>query len=105
VLDMIAVMLAAGHATHQIAADPVRETGLSQVFVVMAPNALGEAAELDRMADAIVASLHQSKPAQPGKPVRYPGENTLRLREENLRLGLPIDPEVWSAIRELAEAH
>jgi 3-dehydro-L-gulonate 2-dehydrogenase len=30
--------------------------------------------------------------------VRYPGENTLRLREENRRLGLPIDEAVWDEI-------
>ena len=104
-LDIMAAMLAAGNATHQIAADPVRETGLSQVFLAIQPAALGEKELLAQIPDAIVASLHRSRPTQPGRPVRYPGENTLRLREENLRLGLPIDPAVWSAICELAAAH
>jgi 3-dehydro-L-gulonate 2-dehydrogenase len=103
-LDMIAAMLAAGNATHQIAADPLRETGLSQVFLAMQPAALGDEARLAQIPDAIIESLHRSKPAQPDRPVRYPGENTLRLREENLRLGLPIDPAVWSAICELVAA-
>jgi 3-dehydro-L-gulonate 2-dehydrogenase len=104
-LDMIAAMLAVGNATHQIAADPLRETGLSQVFLAMQPAALGDEGLVAQIPDAIVESLHRSKPVQPDHPVRYPGENTLRLREENQRLGLPIDPAVWSAICDLAAAH
>jgi len=50
------------------------------------------------IADEVVASLHHSRPADEGKTVRYPGENTLRLREENLRMGLPIDEGVWAEI-------
>jgi 3-dehydro-L-gulonate 2-dehydrogenase len=101
-LDMIAAMLAAGNATHQIAAEPLRETGLSQVFLAMQPAALGDEALVARIPDAVVESLHRSKPVQADRPVRYPGENTLHLREENQRLGLPIDPAVWSSICELA---
>jgi len=104
-LDLIAAMLAAGNATHQIAADPLRESNLSQVFVAMQPAALGDDALVAQIPDAIVASLHRSKPAHPDRPVRYPGENALCLREENMRLGLPIDPAVWSAICALAANH
>jgi 3-dehydro-L-gulonate 2-dehydrogenase len=96
VLDMIAAMLSHGNATHQVANDPLRETGLSQVFVAMDPRTLGNAD--DRIADAIVESLHSAQLAEPGKPVRYPGESTLRLREENRRLGLPVEEAVWDAI-------
>ena len=42
-----------------------------------------------------------SRPAEEGRPVRYPGENTLRLREENRRLGLPMDDAVWNEIMSL----
>jgi 3-dehydro-L-gulonate 2-dehydrogenase len=34
--------------------------------------------------------------------VRYPGEQTLHLREENMRLGVPVDPEIWSAVQTLS---
>jgi 3-dehydro-L-gulonate 2-dehydrogenase len=34
----------------------------------------------------------------PKKPVRYPGEQTVQLREENMRLGVPVDPEIWQRI-------
>jgi 3-dehydro-L-gulonate 2-dehydrogenase len=101
-LDMIAAMLSAGSATHQIDTDPLRETGLSQVFVAMHPAALGDPPALDRIADEIVDSVQGSRPAELDKPVRYPGENTLRLREENMRLGLPVDRALWKEILSLA---
>lgn len=97
-LDMIAAMLSLGGATHQIATDPLRETALSQVFVAIHPAALGEASRMDAIADEIVTSVQSAPPAETGKHVRYPGENTLRLQEENMRLGLPIEPAVWDEI-------
>jgi 3-dehydro-L-gulonate 2-dehydrogenase len=30
--------------------------------------------------------------------VRYPGERTLETREENRRLGLPVEESVWAEI-------
>jgi 3-dehydro-L-gulonate 2-dehydrogenase len=101
-LDTIAATLALGNATHQILSDPVRETGLSQVFIALHPAALGDAADAGQIADNIVESLHRCRPAEPANPVRYPGESTLRIRAENSRLGLPIDPALWREIVALA---
>jgi 3-dehydro-L-gulonate 2-dehydrogenase len=98
VLDMVAAMLSLGNATHQIVPDPLRETGLSQVFVAMNPLAVGDEAHIQRIADEVVGSLHRCRPAENGNPVRYPGEQTLRTRAENRNLGLPIEPAVWDEI-------
>jgi 3-dehydro-L-gulonate 2-dehydrogenase len=100
VLDMAAALMALGKATHQIAPDSLRETAVSQVFLainpeVLGPEALGGGGDV---ADAIVESLHSCRPAEEGKPVRYPGEQTLRIREENRRLGLPVEEAVWAEI-------
>jgi 3-dehydro-L-gulonate 2-dehydrogenase len=38
---------------------------------------------------------------EPAGGVRYPGEQVLRTRAENLKLGIPIDPEVWREVKEL----
>jgi 3-dehydro-L-gulonate 2-dehydrogenase len=101
-LDMMAAMMTLGQATHQLAHDPEFERGVSQMFLALNPAAFGPPAlEIDKtaaIADAVVASLHNAKPAEPGKPVRYPGEETLRIREENRRLGLPVESAVWSEI-------
>lgn len=101
VLDMMAAMLSLGNATHEIAREMLRETALSQVFLAVNPAALGDAAEADRIADEIVASVQRSKPADASKPVRYPGEETLRKREESTRLGLQIEAGLWEEILSL----
>jgi 3-dehydro-L-gulonate 2-dehydrogenase len=103
VLDMLAAMLSGGLATHQIPTDPNRETGLSQIFLAIDPTNLASAEELTRIADNIIDNLHQAAPSDPTKPIRYPGEQTLHLREENLRLGVPVDPEIWQHLTSTAD--
>jgi 3-dehydro-L-gulonate 2-dehydrogenase len=98
VLDMVAAMMALGRATYQIAPDPLREADVSQMFLALHPAAVGPQAQAEQIADAIVASLHNSQPAARDGKVRYPGEQTLRIRQENLRLGLPVESDVWAEI-------
>jgi 3-dehydro-L-gulonate 2-dehydrogenase len=101
-LDLIAATLALGNATHQIISEPARETGLSQVFIVVQTAALGDPAKPEQIANNIIDSIHRCRAAEPGSPVRYPGENTQHTREENTRLGLPIDPALWQEVLSLA---
>lgn len=102
-LDVVASMTALGHATHQIPLDPARETGLSQMFLALNPGVLGTGSAdeptLDQIADAIVDSVHAATPADAEMPVRYPGEQTVRIREENLRLGIPMEKSLWEQIQ------
>jgi 3-dehydro-L-gulonate 2-dehydrogenase len=98
VMDMVAAMLSGGLATHQIPLDPARESGLSQIFIAIDPAAVGDVREMNQIAERIIESLREATPADPAKPVRYPGEQTLQLREENMRLGVPVDPEIWEQI-------
>ncbi len=98
VLDMIAAVMSLGQATHQLAPDPLLEVGISQIFLTLNPQALGPTTRTEQIADEIVASLHEARAAQEGRRVRYPGEQTLQLRAENNRLGLPVEPAVWEQI-------
>ena len=41
------------------------------------------------------ANLHAAVPVEEGKAVRYPGEQTLKVRQENMELGVPVDEELW----------
>jgi 3-dehydro-L-gulonate 2-dehydrogenase len=100
VLDMLAAMLSGGHATHEIPREPTRETGLSQIFLAIDPTNFTHAGELRRIADGILESLRAATPADQTQPVRYPGEQTLHLREENLRLGVPVDPDIWQTLQQ-----
>jgi 3-dehydro-L-gulonate 2-dehydrogenase len=98
VLDMVATITSLGKATHRISTDPLLETGLSQVFLAIDPAALGSAPIASQIADDIVASLHNSQPAETGTGIRYPGEYTALIRAENSKRGIPVDPAVWARI-------
>jgi 3-dehydro-L-gulonate 2-dehydrogenase len=92
-LDMAAALLSAGLATHQIPADPLEETRLSQVFLAFDLSTFGGTES--HIADDIIESLH----AGGGEGVRYPGERTLQIRSENLEKGIPVEPAVWEKVR------
>jgi 3-dehydro-L-gulonate 2-dehydrogenase len=97
-LDMLAAMLSGGLAAHQIPRDPLRESGISQIFLAIDPSSLASQQELTQIVEGILSTLHEATPVEPQKPIRYPGEQTLQLREENLRLGVPVDLEIWQRI-------
>jgi 3-dehydro-L-gulonate 2-dehydrogenase len=99
---MLAAMLSGGHAAHEIPRESTRESGVSQVFLAIDPSSFAARPDLDRIANGIVESLRVAVPVDPARPVRYPGEQTVRLREENLRLGIPVQPETWARLLSLA---
>jgi len=99
VLDMMAAMMTLGKATHELSSDPLLETGISQMFLSLNPEAFGHTPRTAQIAEEIVASLQSCRPAEEGRCVRYPGEQTLRIRAENRKLGLPLDEALWARIR------
>jgi 3-dehydro-L-gulonate 2-dehydrogenase len=94
-LDMVAALLSGGLATHQIPVEPTRETGLSQIFLAINLAQLQPSEDSARTADAIVESVLASNPGA----VRYPGQKIVKIRAENLALGLPIREELWDQLR------
>jgi 3-dehydro-L-gulonate 2-dehydrogenase len=107
VLDVLAAMLAGGLATHDLPHDPAKEVGQSQVFLAIAPASVETIEELSRFAQGAsvaqraIDALHAAKPIRPGEPVHYPGEGALRVREENLRLGVAVEDAAWEAFVKL----
>jgi len=93
-LDLTAALLSGGRATHEIPTDPEFETGLSQVFLAIDPAMNGAGGEGDRVADAVLAHLRNGDGG-----VRYPGERTLATRRASLTGGVPVDADVWAAVR------
>jgi 3-dehydro-L-gulonate 2-dehydrogenase len=95
-LDLMAAMLSGGQATHQISRDPEFETGLSQVFLAMNLTALDQNNLASQVADQIIESLKTSE------NVRYPGENVLKTRRENLEQGIPVEQSAWDELRSVS---
>ena len=96
-LDMAAALLSGGLATHQIPADPLQETRLSQVFLAFDLPSRGGTEMAARVADDVIENLRTDG----GEGVRYPGERTLQVRRENMEKGIPVEPSVWLQVQNL----
>jgi len=96
VLDLLAAMLSGGQTTQEIGKQE-EESGLSQVFLVIDVSRPRGPDTVAQLVTAVIDDLHSAVPAD-GSPARYPGESVLRIREENRRLGVPVDDEVWEEI-------
>jgi 3-dehydro-L-gulonate 2-dehydrogenase len=95
VLDIVATVLADGRATHEISRDPLHETDLSQVFIAINPDPLGN--EALAAVERIIDDLHA--PSRDGSAPKFPGERTLDTRRRNMTDGIPVDAEIWEAVR------
>lgn len=104
VLDMIAAMLSGGLSTVQIPRDSLKEGRLSQMFIAFNLPALDSSDFPARIADEIVTFV-QLPPGSMGERVRTPGEKTLAIRAENLRLGVPVEPKIWSHVKALSQGN
>ncbi|PYY18256.1 MAG: 3-dehydro-L-gulonate 2-dehydrogenase [Acidobacteria bacterium] len=98
-LDLLAGVLSGGKTTHELPSDPERETRLSQVFIAINPNSIGPPERVNALADAVVEDLHRAKSS--GAPVRYPGEQVLKTRSENLARGIPVNASIWRDLQQL----
>jgi 3-dehydro-L-gulonate 2-dehydrogenase len=99
-LDLFAAMLSGGLSTHQLPLDPLKESGLSQFFLAIDPTNFTDPAQLSQIAESILDDLHAAPPIEGTRPPRYPGEETLRLRDENLAKGIPIDETLWQRLND-----
>lgn len=91
VLDMMLTMLSDGNSTAEISKSPV-ERGVSQLFICIRPES-GFASP--QLIEEIISYSKTSSLLNADDPIRYPGEGTLKTREENMRLGVPVDEKIW----------
>jgi 3-dehydro-L-gulonate 2-dehydrogenase len=99
-LDLVAALLSGGKATHQIATEPERENGLSQVFIALDASSLNPNHTASRIADQVI-EYFQLPPNSAGERVRYPGQRVLATRKENLAHGIPVEPSIWQQLDSL----
>jgi 3-dehydro-L-gulonate 2-dehydrogenase len=96
--DILAATLANGLPSVEVAKNAY-DHGISQVFIAIHGPALGT--DPEPIIQAILDDLHATPPTIPGQPILAPGERTLREREENLRLGAPVDEKIWAQLQAL----
>lgn len=97
-LDLLAATLAGGCTTREIGEKPNGETDLSQIFIAIDLGKLPDRAEIQAKIDATLKDLANTTPIREGDSVRYPGAGMLKVREENLKNGIPVDDSVWETV-------
>lgn len=103
-LDILAAALSEGAATHDI--DKIDEgscTGCSQIFIAFDPERLGSAEHLQQVVDGMAEYVNGSTPAEAGRRVTYPGQNTMRTRQDHLKNGVIVDDDIWNEVLALAD--
>ena len=98
-LDLIATLLTGGRSTAQIGREKT-EFAVSQVFLAFDLQKTPAADLADQIVSEVIADF-QTAATVPGERVRYPGQQTLSIRRENLKAGVPVDPEIWRRVLEL----
>ena len=103
-LDACAAILSDGLNTASIERkmqkDGTDEAFLCQIFIAIAPEALGES-RLEEIEESILDSVHNAQPVKEGSPSRCPGERVFRDREAAFREGILVPAESWKQILEL----
>lgn len=99
-LDILATILSGGLSTSEITKQK-SETKLSQVFIAIDIARLENFRTVAGAIDQIMDDYQQSIPNEEGKEIRYPGEQVVRVRAENTKLGIPVSKLVWEEIQKL----
>lgn len=99
-LDILATILSGGRSTHQINSC-IAEYSVSQVFIAINIKSLHNFPAIDNSINQIIEDLHKSTPENPSSKIRYPGENVVKLRNENLKNGIPVNVDSWEKILRL----
>ncbi|MFZ0282490.1 MAG: 3-dehydro-L-gulonate 2-dehydrogenase [Bacteroidales bacterium] len=97
-LDILAAVLSGGLSTHEISRKET-EYSLSQVFIAISLNNLAASGAIENAVQNIINDLKGSVPVEPLTEIRYPGENIVKVREENRKNGIPVNKEVWEKIK------
>jgi 3-dehydro-L-gulonate 2-dehydrogenase len=104
VLDLLAGILSKGKTTAEI--DQFgngNSVGLSQVFLAIDPLKIVDQTFMDESLSKTIEQLRNSTAVDEKGEILYPGERSMRTRMENLKLGIPVDKEVWEKVQNLAK--
>jgi 3-dehydro-L-gulonate 2-dehydrogenase len=95
-LDILAAVLSGGLSVHEIAQQK-SEMAVSQVFIAIDTNKLGNHSAIAQVVQRIIEDYHQSTPEN-NKSITFPGERVLLTRNRNLANGIPVLKPVWEQI-------
>ena len=100
-LTLLVEALTGGLAGHG-RADPREGWGATVFLQIIDPRAFAGLDAFTRQTGAVVAQCRASRPAQPGVPVRTPGENGLKLAVQQQASGVALYPTIMPMLGEWA---
>ena len=96
-IDVLATILSGGISTHEINKFKY-EHSLSQVYISISLSRLGNSYSITETINNIINDYHSSIPVIDDQKILYPGERVLNTRVENLKMGIPVDEEIWQEV-------
>lgn len=96
-LDIMASILSAGLPVHKIS-EREAEYGVSQVFIAIDIKKLSNFPAIEKTVMEIINDLKGSIPMNKNSDIRFPGECTIRTRNENLKNGIPVNKVAWEEL-------
>jgi 3-dehydro-L-gulonate 2-dehydrogenase len=96
-LDLISTVLTNANSVQKIGTFG-NEVGLSQVMIAIDQTKFNDTETTDRIVDELIKDIHSSEPVKEGTKIRYPGENVINTRKDNLENGIPVIEEKWNEV-------
>jgi len=103
-LDLLAALLSGGLSTAGI--DKLNRGSCgscSQVFIAIDPLKINKQELIDKILKDSIEQLKSSVPVKENGEIFYPGEQSLKKRNENMKLGIPVDESIWERVKQLAK--
>ncbi|MCB0689589.1 MAG: Ldh family oxidoreductase, partial [Saprospiraceae bacterium] len=97
IIDLLASLLSGGNSTADIGKLEA-ETSLSQVFICINRDALGEESELASKINEVIEHFQSANRQQEDQPIRYPGEATIIRRKRQLSDGIFVEDDIWKQV-------
>jgi 3-dehydro-L-gulonate 2-dehydrogenase len=103
-LDIISALLSNGLSTAGIDKAGKGSCGrCNQVFIAIDPLKFNTQEFIDNILEETIQQIKSSEPAEGNNEIFYPGEKSLKTRNENMKLGIPVDDGVWEKVKNLAK--
>ena len=96
-LDILASIVSGGLSAFEISQKEA-EYSLSQVFIVISLENLYNRERIKTTVNDIIKNFKESNPAESGIEIRFPGENVVKVRDDNRKYGIPVNKSVWETI-------
>jgi 3-dehydro-L-gulonate 2-dehydrogenase len=96
-LDILVTVLSQGRST-KVITEGGKESGISQVFISIK---VANPEISEQLIEQILAYTKSSTQTAADKPVRYPGENTLKTRIKNQKEGVPVNEDIWKKVKSM----